>query len=275
VTLDLTLSCPTAPGRLAIRDGWFDLFGEHYRTIARVETAAGVHEAVFLPDAREVTIDVGAPPSASRGGFFRWVVSFSLRPGARVRFASTLAALDLPRKNLALALLGFNLGVEVGQALVVALRLPLLIWIHHCNGNRRCVRAARSRSPQSGSPGSLSVSSCSVGDVRGARAGPTALAGSSPLPGSPDGAVLEQGITAQAMPAAFAASSPLRESSTTRHAWGDTRSCLAVSTNTSGAGLPRVTWVPDTITSKKRSSRSALTFSAITTRSADEASAMR
>jgi len=33
VTLDLTLSCPTAPSRLAIRDDWFDLFGEHYRTL--------------------------------------------------------------------------------------------------------------------------------------------------------------------------------------------------------------------------------------------------
>jgi hypothetical protein len=57
-------------------------------------------------------------------------------------FASTLAALDLPRPNLALALLGFTLGVEVGQALVVALLLPLLIWTRHWQWQPRMVRAA-------------------------------------------------------------------------------------------------------------------------------------
>src|SRR4029077_17207017 len=110
--------------------------------IARVETAAGVHEAGLLPDAREVTLGVGAPRSASRGGFFRWVVSFLFGLVHGFGFASTLAALDLPRKNLALALLGFNLGVEVGQALVVALLLPLLICIHHWQWQPKMVRAA-------------------------------------------------------------------------------------------------------------------------------------
>src|SRR5215472_15061256 len=71
VNLDLTLTCPSASGRLVIREDWFDLLGEHYRTIARIETPVGVQEAVFLADAREVSIDLGATASASRGGFFR------------------------------------------------------------------------------------------------------------------------------------------------------------------------------------------------------------
>jgi hypothetical protein len=29
------------PARLAIRDDWFDLFGERYRAIARIETSRG------------------------------------------------------------------------------------------------------------------------------------------------------------------------------------------------------------------------------------------
>jgi hypothetical protein len=37
VTLELTIACPAQPARLAVRDDWFELFGEHYRTIARIE----------------------------------------------------------------------------------------------------------------------------------------------------------------------------------------------------------------------------------------------
>jgi hypothetical protein len=225
VILTLAFSCPTAPSRLVIRDDWFELFGEHYRTIARIETPAGVREAAFLPDAREVAIDVGAPRAAHPVGFFRlgvehiltgydhllflaalllpggrlltllkiitaftlahsitlalavlgivtipdrlvecviaasivwvalenallshapsrrWLVSFLFGLVHGFGFASTLTVLDLPPRNLALALLGFNLGVEAGQALVVALLLPLLIWMRRWQWEPRAVRA--------------------------------------------------------------------------------------------------------------------------------------
>jgi hydrogenase/urease accessory protein HupE len=72
----------------------------------------------------------------------RWVVSFLFGLVHGFGFASTLAALDLPRQDLALALLGFNLGVEAGQAVVVALLLPVLIWIRHWHWQPRMVRAA-------------------------------------------------------------------------------------------------------------------------------------
>jgi hypothetical protein len=72
----------------------------------------------------------------------RWVVSFLFGLVHGFGFASILTALDLPSRNLALALLGFNLGVEAGQMLVVAFLLPLLLWIRRWQWEPRLVRAA-------------------------------------------------------------------------------------------------------------------------------------
>lgn len=44
-------------------------------------------------------------------------------------FAGAITELALPRAGLASALFGFNLGVEVGQAAIVALLAPLLGWL--------------------------------------------------------------------------------------------------------------------------------------------------
>jgi hypothetical protein len=44
-------------------------------------------------------------------------------------FSSVLADLGLPRAQLVPALLGFNLGVEAGQLLVVAPLFPLVLWL--------------------------------------------------------------------------------------------------------------------------------------------------
>ena len=54
-----------------------------------------------------------------------WLLSFGFGLIHGAAIASVLAALDLAKTNLALALLGFNLGVEGGQLLVVAAWLPL------------------------------------------------------------------------------------------------------------------------------------------------------
>jgi hydrogenase/urease accessory protein HupE len=43
-------------------------------------------------------------------------------------FANVLADMNLPRGELVQSLLGFNLGVELGQAAIVAAVLPLLLW---------------------------------------------------------------------------------------------------------------------------------------------------
>jgi hypothetical protein len=65
----------------------------------------------------------GAPPHRGRAAF-----AFGLVHG--FGFASILAPLSLPSGGVAWALLGFNLGVEGGQALVVIALLPLLAWMH-------------------------------------------------------------------------------------------------------------------------------------------------
>jgi hypothetical protein len=55
----------------------------------------------------------------------RWVVAFCFGLIHGFGFASVLTDLGLPRSVLALALVGFNLGVEVGQTAIVGLFLPL------------------------------------------------------------------------------------------------------------------------------------------------------
>lgn len=55
----------------------------------------------------------------------RWMVAFAFGLIHGFGFASVLADLGLPQSALVLALLGFNLGVEIGQLIIVAGFLPL------------------------------------------------------------------------------------------------------------------------------------------------------
>ncbi len=55
----------------------------------------------------------------------RWAVAFAFGLLHGFGFATVLADLGLPRSALALALVGFNVGVELGQLAIVALFLPL------------------------------------------------------------------------------------------------------------------------------------------------------
>jgi hypothetical protein len=54
----------------------------------------------------------------------RWMVAFAFGLIHGFGFASVLADLGLPRDALLLALVGFNLGVEVGQLVIVSAFLP-------------------------------------------------------------------------------------------------------------------------------------------------------
>jgi hypothetical protein len=55
----------------------------------------------------------------------RWVMAFVFGLVHGFGFASVLADLGLPQGALALALVGFNLGVEIGQLAIVAAFLPV------------------------------------------------------------------------------------------------------------------------------------------------------
>jgi hydrogenase/urease accessory protein HupE len=70
----------------------------------------------------------------------RWVVSLLFGLVHGFGFASALRPLALPSWNLAMALVGFNLGVEVAQGVVLAALLPVLTWFSHCAWQPRFVR---------------------------------------------------------------------------------------------------------------------------------------
>ena len=59
----------------------------------------------------------------------RWTLSFLFGLMHGFGFSSVLREIGLPREGLLLlALLNFNLGVEAGQLVAVAVVVPLLIW---------------------------------------------------------------------------------------------------------------------------------------------------
>jgi hypothetical protein len=70
----------------------------------------------------------------------RWLVSFAFGLVHGLGFAGALQDLALPPGSLAWALLGFNLGVEAGQAVALAVLLPLLAWTRRLGWERRVVR---------------------------------------------------------------------------------------------------------------------------------------
>jgi hypothetical protein len=59
----------------------------------------------------------------------RWVMAFVFGLVHGFGFASVLADLGLPQGALALALVGFNVGVEIGQLTIVVAFLPLAFWL--------------------------------------------------------------------------------------------------------------------------------------------------
>ena len=103
-------------------------------TIAHsVTLALAVLDIVTLPDRLvEAVIALSIAFVAAENIFMRpvvarrWVVSFVFGLVHGFGFASALRELALRTQGLLLALFGFNLGVEIGQGLVVAVTLPAL-----------------------------------------------------------------------------------------------------------------------------------------------------
>jgi hypothetical protein len=74
-------------------------------------------------------------PTVSR----RWLVSFCFGLVHGFGFSTALRELGLPAHGLLLSLFGFNFGVEVGQGLVVAVCLPLLLLLRRTRWESRAV----------------------------------------------------------------------------------------------------------------------------------------
>ncbi len=101
-----------------------------------VTLALAVLDVVVLPDRLvesviALSIDLVAAENLSPRPAIprRWVVSFVFGLVHGFGFSAALRELGLPRQGLVLSLLGFNLGVEAGQAFVVALALPALVLL--------------------------------------------------------------------------------------------------------------------------------------------------
>jgi len=69
----------------------------------------------------------------------RWVVAFCFGLIHGFGFASVLAELGLPTDALAVSLVGFNVGVEVGQMAIVAAFLPLAFVLRNTRFYQRGV----------------------------------------------------------------------------------------------------------------------------------------
>ena len=71
----------------------------------------------------------------------RWLVSFIFGLVHGFGFAGALLELGLPPSGFLGSLLFFNLGVEAGQAMVVAALFPVLLWLGRYAWERRAVTA--------------------------------------------------------------------------------------------------------------------------------------
>ncbi len=74
----------------------------------------------------------------------RWMVAFAFGLIHGFGFANVLTELGLPQSTLLIALVGFNLGVEVGQVAIVAVFLPIAFWLRDTWAYRKLVLVAGS-----------------------------------------------------------------------------------------------------------------------------------
>jgi HupE / UreJ protein len=122
-----------------------------------VTLALAVLEVVALPDRlMEAVIALSIAAVAAENLFLRpvvsrrWLVSFVFGLVHGFGFSSVLREMGLPTQGLVLSLLGFNAGVELGQALVVAVALPALALLRSTRWEARVTRSASLSDPARG-----------------------------------------------------------------------------------------------------------------------------
>lgn len=123
--------------RLSLRDAWLDVLKvvTAFTLAHSITLSAGVLGWIYVPSrivesVIAFTVILGAlnnlfPVVTQR----RWLVAFVFGLVHGLGFASMLADLGLERGNLALALLGFNVGVEAGQLAIVAVLVPIAYFL--------------------------------------------------------------------------------------------------------------------------------------------------
>jgi hypothetical protein len=95
-------------------------------TLGVVDVPGSIVEPLIAATIIWVAVENLVAPAPSR---WRWLIAglFGLIHG--LGFASALTELGLPREAMVRALVGFNLGVELGQLAFVALVMPPLVWL--------------------------------------------------------------------------------------------------------------------------------------------------
>ncbi|HZP92806.1 MAG TPA: HupE/UreJ family protein [Burkholderiales bacterium] len=118
-------------------------------TIAHSITLAAAALGVVVPPSRliESTIALSIAYVAAENVFLRdrsaskrWMVAFAFGLVHGFGFSSVLREIGLPKEGLVWSLLGFNLGVEAGQAIVVAAAMPLLLRLRRASWEPRMVK---------------------------------------------------------------------------------------------------------------------------------------
>ena len=111
-----------------------------------VTLALAALDIVVLPDRLvEAVIALSIAFVAAENLFFkpvvarRWLVSFCFGLVHGFGFSAALRELGLSSHGLLLSLFGFNAGVEIGQALVVAVAVPALVLVRETRWERRMI----------------------------------------------------------------------------------------------------------------------------------------
>lgn len=72
----------------------------------------------------------------------RWRITFFFGLVHGFGFSSVLRGLGLPERGLILSLLSFNAGVEIGQACIVSVLFPVVLYINRFHWNAKAVKFA-------------------------------------------------------------------------------------------------------------------------------------
>jgi len=138
-------------GLLLCGGGWLSLAKiiTAFTLAHSVTLALAVLDIVTLPDRLvEAVIALSIAFVAAENIFMRpvvsrrWMVSFGFGLVHGFGFSSALREMGLPTKGLLLSLFGFNLGVEIGQGVVVAVALPVLMLLHRTSWERSVVKSS-------------------------------------------------------------------------------------------------------------------------------------
>ncbi|MDP4084764.1 MAG: HupE/UreJ family protein [Bacillota bacterium] len=70
---------------------------------------------------------------------FRWVITFFFGLIHGLGFASLLKEMNLPKPDLAIALLNFNVGIEIIQLIIVLTLVPILFKLQTTNGYKKFI----------------------------------------------------------------------------------------------------------------------------------------